>query len=122
VFISKTIPDSIQTFQIIGSIPLQQGIYRISSADIYDFQPGDIFQHRNRDNIEAILIRFKITTPSWFEKITILERADFTDSVVYLIQKKWFMDNSLNENIDTVTSSYSRKRIQLLLFQLRSQF
>ena len=102
----KNFPDSIQTFQIIGSIPLQQGIYRISSADIYDFQPGDIFQHRNRDYLERHPYTFQNHDSIWFEKITILERTDFTDSVVYLIQKKWFMENSLIENIDTVTSSF----------------
>ena len=104
----KYFPDSIQTYQIIGSVPLQQGIYRISSADIYDFQPGDIFQHRNRDYLERHPNTFQNHDSIWFEKITILERTDFTDSVVYLIQKKWFMDNSLIENIDTVTSSFSK--------------
>ena len=104
----KNFPDSIQTFQIIGSIPLQQGIYRISSADIYDFQPGDIFQRHNRDYIESHPNTIQNHDSIWFEKITILERTDFTDSVVYLIQKKWFMDNSLIENIDTVTSSFPK--------------
>ncbi|MCE1167993.1 MAG: T9SS type A sorting domain-containing protein [Sphingobacteriia bacterium] len=104
----KYFPDSIQTYQIIGSVPLQQGIYRISSADIYDFQPGDIFQHRNRDYLERHPNSFQNHDSIWFEKITILERTDFTDSVVYLIQKKWFMDNSLIENIDTVTSSFPK--------------
>ena len=102
----KNFPDSLQTFQIIGSVPLQQGIYRISSADIYDFQPGDIFQHRNRDYLERHPYTFQNHDSIWFEKITILERTDFTDSVVYLIQKKWFLNNSLTEHIDTVTSSF----------------
>ena len=104
----KFFPDSLQTFQIEGSVPMQQGLYLISSAMIYDFQPGDQFQYKKRDYLKRYPYPEQNHDSSWYEKHTILQRVDFPEKVTYKIQKRWFLVNSLIEYIDTVDVEYSK--------------
>lgn len=95
-----------KVFDIAGSVELQKGLFRIRSADVYNYTVGDIFQYREtyykneypNPNIinEVSYVRYKV-----------LERTDNALGFYYKFERVWFSANSIEQGIDTIQQVYS---------------
>ncbi len=87
-------PQMLQPIEIIGHTGTESGIYTVREAEIYDFEPGDVFQYFHESNYDNPFV-----TDSYYETRTVLERNDYEDSITYTFSVHRFnIDGSLDSN------------------------
>ncbi len=101
-------PDYTEGFTIAGSEELQKGLYRISSADVYNYAVGDIIQYRET-YYKNEYPNPNVTNNVSFVRNKVLERTDNALGVFYKLERAWFSANGLEQGIDTLQQVYSNK-------------
>lgn len=101
-------PIVLNPISLIGQTNQNLGIFNITNEMLYDFQPGDEFQHR-------IGNYYSYGPPEWswvkFVKHTILNRTETTDSIIYEINELIFYEDSSLLISQIITESYYKHEI-----------
>ena len=92
-------PDVLTPLMLIGNKGPDLGFHRISSADVYDYQPGDIVQSKSYSGNTL-----PPDQPFIYHKRTILSRSDTPDSVIYYVATEFFTVGSTTLSLDTFVS------------------
>lgn len=94
-------PAVLTPLALIGNKGPDLGLHRISSADVYDYQPGDIIQSKSYSGN---------TLPPdqsfFYSKCTILSRTDTPDTVAYDCASETFTVGSSYASLDTSTIAH----------------
>ncbi|NOX86416.1 MAG: T9SS type A sorting domain-containing protein [Chlorobi bacterium] len=109
-FTVDSFPEVLKPLRLIGDETQNAGLYKLTNEIIYDYHPDDEIQ------IDDWVYYEPGSHPPWdnytrYTKLTILNRTDLEDSIIYRAQRTYFYLDSTDIFNDTITLKYPRSKI-----------
>lgn len=101
-------PQILEPVILIGSQNPASGLTQITSAELYDYQPGDQLQFNEKSELVSCHTEVLFDR---FINLTFLERTDTQDSIIYIAFRETFQRDSLQSFFDTARLAYPRQTI-----------
>lgn len=105
-------PEMLIPLHLIGNTAPEAGLTKITNADIYDYQPGDVVQYEITENSSE-------GTPSEnfirYDKYKYLAREENANNLIYAAELTSFYTDSTTVSTDTIETVYLKNEILILL-------
>lgn len=92
-------PEMLIPLHLVGNTAPDAGLTKITNADLFDYQPGDVIQYEITESYQG-------GGSHYYETYIYLTREEISDSLIYTVEKTSFHADSSTANIDTLEMVY----------------
>ena len=109
-FVVDSFPSVLKPVYLIGNASPTAGFYQLTNDMVYDYQPGDEIQYKERSYYS------NPNNPPWYfyeryRKHTFLDRQETNDSLIYKIYQELFYVDSADVFNDTIVKKYLKSEV-----------